>query len=337
MKSSGKVGGVAGVRAQIVTAAAVLVAAAPAMAHHSRAEFESNAVAVLHGTVTRYVWSNPHVFVYLQTTGEDGARTDWEVITDAIPILARSGWNGDSFSPGDVVTVRANPNRNPDKHHVLLVSIEKGGRILEPREPAHDVAAQRAESLAGVWELPGGGEDTGDFGRRWAQVPLTDKAKAAKAAFTPEDRPAAFCIAPPTPQLMAMPYLNEVVLEPDRVLLRNEFFNVERVVYMDGREHPANGERTIQGHSIGHWEGDTLVVDTALFADHRAPIRGRNEGVPSGSQRHVVERYRLGDDGTRMLIDFVVEDPEYLAEPFVGTLQWVFTPELEMMGFDCTR
>jgi Family of unknown function (DUF6152) len=315
----------------------LMVAAAPVSAHHSRAEFDSDSVTVLRGTVTRFVWSNPHVFVYVQTKDDEGMPIEWEAITDAIPILARSGWKADSFAPGDVVTLRANPNRNPEKHHVLLVSIEKNGSILVPRETERAPSSAHATSLAGVWELPDGGEDTGDFSKRWRQVALTEKARAAKAAFTPEDRPAAQCIAPPTPMIMAMPYLNEVELGDDTVILRNEFFNVKRIVYMDGRPHPENGERTIQGHSIGWWEGDTLVVDTALFADHRAPIRGPNEGVPSGAERHVVEKYRLSDDGTRMLIDFMVEDPEYLAEPFTGTLQWVYRPQLEMMGFDCER
>lgn len=324
-------------RTVLIVAALMAGTATSVSAHHSRAEFDSKAIAVLHGTVTQYVWANPHVYLYVQTQNADAKPTDWEVITDAIPILARSGWSADSFAPGDVVTVRVNPNRNPDKHHALLVAVEKDGLVLQPREPAAPASAAHATSLAGVWELPDGGEDTGDFSKRWAAVALTDKGRAARDAFRPEDRPAAQCIAPPTPQLMAMPYLNQVELGTDKVILRNEFFNVERIVYMDGRGHPANGERTIQGHSIGHWEGKTLVVDTTLFADHRAPIRGRNEGVPSGSQRHVVERYRLNDDGTRMLIDFVVEDPEYLAEPFTGTLQWVYRPELQMMGFDCTR
>ena len=137
--------------------------------------------------------------------------------------------------------------------------------------------------------------------------------------------------------LMGMPYLNEIELREDTVVLRSEFLNAERTVFMDGRRHPENGQRTNQGHSIGWWEDDVLVVDTTLFEDHRAPIRGPNEGVPSGAQRHVVERYTLSEDGTRVLIEFSVEDPEYLAEPFTGTLEWVYAPEFELSGFSCDR
>lgn len=107
---------------------------------------------------------------------------------------------------------------------------------------------------------------------------------------------------------------------------------------MDGRGHPNGSERSVQGHSIGRWEGDVLVVDTTNFAEHRAPIYGRPtrpEGVPSGLSKHVVERFRLSEDGTHIVIDFSVEDPEYLAEPFTGAVRWYYAPHFEYMGFDC--
>ena len=49
----------------------------------------------------------------------------------------------------------------------------------------------------------------------------------------------------------------------------------------------------------------------------------------------IVERYTLGEDGTRILIEFVLEDPEYLAEPFAGSVEWYYAPHLEMLGFGC--
>ena len=62
-------------------------------------------------------------------------------------------------------------------------------------------------------------------------------------------------------------------MQEEHILIQTEDFQIERIVYMDGREHPADGERTIQGHSIGWWEGDgdVLVIDTTLFC--RSPSR----------------------------------------------------------------
>ena len=96
----------------------------------------------------------------------------------------------------------------------------------------------------------------------------------------------------------------------------------------------ASGERTVQGHSIGRWEADNvLVVDTALFADHRSTFPG--SGLPSGAEKRVLERYALSEDGTRIVIDFTLEDPEFLAEPFSGTLVWHHAPHLDFSPFAC--
>ncbi len=101
---------------------------------------------------------------------------------------------------------------------------------------------------------------------------------------------------------------------------------------MDGREHPPADERTHEGHSIGWWEDDVLVVDTRNFADDRSPYQN---GVPSGAQKHVIERYRLHDNGTHMTVQFTLEDPEYI----VGSMSYErilrYSPHLQMTPFDC--
>ena len=124
----------------------------------------------------------------------------------------------------------------------------------------------------------------------------------------------------------------EIELLDDRILFRSEFYTSERTVFMDGRGHPESAERTLQGHSIGWWEGEALIVDTVHFSDLR---NGNLFGIPSGAQKHVVERYELSEDGTRLLIDFVLEDPEYLAEPFEDGTYWDFSPGSEMSPFSC--
>jgi hypothetical protein len=101
---------------------------------------------------------------------------------------------------------------------------------------------------------------------------------------------------------------------------------------MDGRGHPNISERFQTGHSVGHWEGDTLVVDTTNFADHRAPYQ---IGVPSGAQKRVVERYRLIEDGTRIALEFVVEDPEYMTTPLRHARELIYSPHISTSTFGC--
>ncbi len=322
---------------------ATVAVAGPASGHHSASIFNTDSVVAFEGTVSRFSWTNPHVYIYVETRNDAGGIVEWEIETDATPILTRSGWTSDSFVSGDQVTVRANPDRNLRRKHALLVSIAKtDGAVLTARsyflrKEGDSQALARASNMSGVWELSV--LDFEPFYERWADVALTEKAIAAQAQYdVRSDAPAAQCIAPPSPNILIAPYLNEIVLGESSILIRNERFNVERLVYMDGRGHPEDGEHSIQGHSIGWWEGDVLIVDTTLFAEHRAPIFGRPsraEGVPSGLDKHVVERFALSEDATRIIIDFFVEDPEYQEEPFTGTVEWYYAPHFEMLGFAC--
>ena len=316
--------------------------ALPATGHHSSKIFDSETVLAIPGTVTRFNWANPHTYIYVETVNEAGETVEWEIETDAVPILARSGWNRESIQPGDQILVRAMPDRNRQRNHALLLTLERGdGSILSARSyflrQSNDTESlAQATDFSGTWELQRDDYDT--YYADWGKVAITEKGAAAIAEFDVRmDSPAAQCVAAPLPSILVAPYLNEIEMHDDTIVIRNERFNAERVVYLDGREHPTNGERTNQGYAIGRWEGDTLVVDTRLFADHRAPISGQqgNGGVPSGAAKHVVERYSLSEDGTRLLIDFIVEDPEYLAEPFSGHVEWYYAPHFEVMGFDC--
>ena len=153
-----------------------------------------------------------------------------------------------------------------------------------------------------------------------------------QAAYTNADSPTAQCVALVAPFFANVPYLYEIEILDDRIIFRSEFYSAERTVFMDERNHPENAERTLQGHSIGWWEGEALIVDTVHFSDLR---NGNLFGIPSGAQKHVIERYELSEDRTRLLIDFVLEDPEYLADPFEGSTYWDFSPRTEMLPFTC--
>jgi Family of unknown function (DUF6152) len=322
------------VAAAAVLAGLVGLGAVPAYGHHSEAAFDTTKIVAFRGTVTRFAWKNPHVYIYVTAQDQTGAPADWEIETGATPILTRSGWTPESLKPGDVITVRAHPERNEAHRYAILLSLQKADGTILMQKPA-DTAAARASSIAGVWR--GREETIGPIYEQLSKAALTEKGIEAKAAYDFfRDNPVAQCIAPPTPGILAATalFLAEIEVLEDRILMRSEFFDVERTIWTDGRGHPENGERTNQGHSIGHWEGDVLVVDTTLFASHRT---GNGEGVPTGPDRHVVERYRLSDDHTRLLIDVRVEDPEYLAEPFVSSLEWEYAPQLKLSRYGCEK
>ena len=60
------------------------------------------------------------------------------------------------------------------------------------------------------------------------------------------------------------------------------------------------------------WEDNVLIVDTRNFEDHRSPYQ---TGVPSGARKHVVERCELSEDCTHILLEFMLDDPEYFVAP----------------------
>ena len=103
----------------------VLVVPGISSAHHSATIFDRNLVVAFQGIVTQFTWANPHVYIHVATQDSTGNVVEWEIETDATPILTRSGWTRDTFVPGEQVSVRLNPDRNVERDHGLLISISK--------------------------------------------------------------------------------------------------------------------------------------------------------------------------------------------------------------------
>ena len=227
-------------------------------------------------------------------------------------------------------------------HYGILESVDKEGGLRLAATAAAPAVTPPAKTLAGKWltdrksvtDFPAGSFD--DFFR--ASLSLNEKGKAAQAAFDAlsTENPEASCTGRPTPAALISSglYLMEIDLKQQEkvIVFRSESFSEVRTIYMDGRQHPAPSQRFATGHSIGRWEGDALVVDTANFADHRSPYQ---IGVPSGGRKHVVERYRLTQDGTHIDLEFVLEDPEYLTKPMTHRRQLIHSPSLEMFFGEC--
>ncbi len=314
----------------LTTAAWIL--AGPVWAHHSDARYDENSVIGLQGAVTRLVWRNPHITFYIEAENDQGELVEWGVESGSIPIMSRSGWTEDILVPGDEVIVRAHPDKG-HRTHVMMISFEKADGSTWAQNEGDFGTTATASSMEGVWK--GTAETTSEFVQAFESIALTPAGAAARAEFDYQTHsPIADCIPPPTPGSVigSTVYLNQIEVLDDRMIIRSEFFDAVRTVYFDGRAHPENGERTNQGHSIGRREGDVLVVDTTLFADHRD---ASGDGVPSGAQKHLVERFYLNDDGSRLVVDIELSDPEFLAETLRTTKSLVYVPELEFFTYNC--
>jgi Family of unknown function (DUF6152) len=314
--------------------------ALPLAAHHSRAIYDQQRIVTLEGVVTKYVWANPHVYLYVETQGESGDAAVWALESNVTTIMRRRGWAKDTFAPGDRVTVRGNPARDSTRNMALTVSVTKGDITYFDNDEGLVAALDgseappvRAASLSGIWEVPFTPPIVGTFSNP-SSWPVTTKGAEAREIYVDETmNPQIQCIPRTAPWLMIFTGVHEIEIGDTLVSIRTEYNSVERTVHMDLASHDG-APFTHQGHSIGWWEGEVLVVDTAHFADHRS---GSARGIPSGPQKHLVERFELSPDRTRLTYSFVLEDPEYLAAPVTGEVQPVYRPEIEFEPVACDR
>ncbi len=142
---------------------------------------------------------------------------------------------------------------------------------------------------------------------------------------------AANCLPPGMPTIMFMPYDIEILFTPGRATIIQEAYMQVRRVFMDGRAHPAKLDPTFNGNSIGHWEGDTLVIDTVGLG-HRTPI-GYNR-LMHGPNLHVVERIRLAKPDL-MEDRMTLIDPDVLAKPWHTVHTFTRHREWDQLEYIC--
>jgi hypothetical protein len=311
-----------------------LVVAAPALAHHSAAAFNTQQEVRITGTVTEYRFANPHVYLTVQVKGDDGSTRSVDVEAGAAAVLNGLGFTKNSVAIGDVVTIVGNPGRkNPSSLMLGRDLYKRDGSYIPLNISSRSVYAggsATATSIAGTWFAPSS-EFYAYMGLA-AKWPLTEKARAAIASVDARSTTQKDCIPIGVPGVMFYPVANTVTVQKDRVVMRVDWMDSERTIFLDGRAHPPAGQTFLHGHSVGRWEGDTLVVETTNFREH---AMGLTLTMPSSSQKRVVERFRLGPDRRRLMYSGVVEDAVYLAKPVEWSGQWEYRPNMPHSNQKC--
>jgi hypothetical protein len=145
-------------------------------------------------------------------------------------------------------------------------------------------------------------------------VALTPAGEAAMAALDLGSRAARSCQNTSILADWAGEPVNRIEQEDDTIALRYGRLGLARTVQMNVREHPAGIEPSRVGHSIGHWEGDVLVVDTVGFAP--GVLVGT---TPHSGELHVVERFSLDAATQRLTRSYTAEDPAYFTATYSGS------------------
>lgn len=317
----------------------ILFASVPALAHHSSSNFDSESEVSVEGTIVDFEWVNPHVYLWVETDA-DGGRT-WEVEGQPPALLRRLGWTPATVHVGDRVMVTGNPGRDPERGILLMESLEKadgklqaGGAALIALASAEASDSPPATGLSGTWTTDLDLERLGPL-MSASDLPLTANGKDAAARYDEAvDNPAIDCVAYPAPIMMVTPDIKTIEVRDDVVVIRGEFDAAERIVHLNVASHEG-AEASNQGHSIGRFDGDTLVIDSTNFLPHRTTLA---EGVPSSPAKHLIERLALDTDGTSLVYSFELQDPEYLAEALtVEGYRWHHRPDLEFVALPCDQ
>ena len=158
---------------------------------------------------------------------------------------------------------------------------------------------------------------------------------ASLSKFDPEG----YCLPPGGPRLMATPFPMEVIQLPEeqRIFMVYEGgTHIWREIYMDGRPHPkldSLESGTYLGHSVGRWEGDTLVVDAIGFND-KTWLAGT--GTFHSDKLHVVEKFTRKDENT-IAYEVTMEDPVVLTKPWTLQSTLMLRPGTRLREYECVE
>ncbi len=306
-----------------IYALAITPFAAPAFAHHSQAMFDTSQEILYKGTVERFDWVNPHMYLVVKTEGPDGKPALVEGEGLAITQALVDGLKREALKPGTPVVVRVNPNRGGFGKQVRILDVTTEDGEIHPFYAANTRTRTLtpAESLEGHW-APARAALGAGFGAM-ARWPVTPEGRAAQAKLVADG----LCYVEPIPFLAVLDELRTIEIGKDEVVMRfdNSGDHVVRTIHMTA-QHPANVQPSLHGHSIGRWEGSTLVIDTIAYEPNPSGI-GMN--VPSSPGKHTVERLTLTEDRVRLRYEATVEDPTYLTGPATLAQQWDHRPDLE--------
>jgi Family of unknown function (DUF6152) len=316
----------------------LLCVAGVADAHHSRAYYDMTKEIVIEGMVTDLEWKNPHISMSVQTQGADGALRLQKIELTSVSMARAMGLSREAIAVGSIVSVRAHPGRGGPGTRAVGLDVRTSDGMLLPLNPDAGFAiappeVAEAQGLEGRWAPSV--DDFNAAARAMGQWPYTDAARASmRAAQSTPGTVTGICKDFPPPGLSIFPELREIGVGDSAVEIRFEAQgqNIVRVVHLDQAAHPADVAPSLLGHSIGHFEQQTLVIDTVAFEPYSAGI---TIGVASSPRKHLVERLTPAQDRHHIRYEVTLEDPASLTGPASYTMQWAYRPDLEPSGIAC--
>jgi hypothetical protein len=342
-------------RASFASTIAVLLGAllvAPhAFAHHSFApHFDSSKPANISGTITEFEARNPHSYLHIAAIDENGRTREYVCESHGVTQLSRNGIKPEMLKAGTKVRVTGSLSRH-SAYMCFFDNVEfADGRTLNvngPRgaaatSPAAAAALPARKDIFGVWLLaPIPNRSTS--GPQPMMQSLTPAGEKAVAGYDPfKDDPTFRCDPVAIRRVWGAPGTPlEILRSGNDVVLHHEWMDVKRVIHMNMKEHPKNGPRSSLGHSIGHMEGDTLVIETANYSAGVLNQYVEQPGQPTKGLLHSaaltsVERLSFDAARQRLIVEIDLSDPEFFKQPFPRSRNEYAPSALKLEPFNCS-
>ncbi len=328
--------------------ATALLVSAFAQAHHARFGFFSPDKTVeVEGVVTSLRWANPHVHMQLSVTNSSGEIEQWHAELAALSSFRNRGITDPLVEVGEKISLFGKKSRQgatelsptnllrEDGTEVILdfraapyFGARSSSQFVDPKasEDSKRLARESAEGIFRVWSTP---PSTRAFLSYYGDFPLTPTAAEAKAQFNPSSEDLLSCWNKGMPLLMVTPHPMAFSRSGDDILLRYEEDDAVRVIHMNGDDSKAVPSEL--GYSTGTWEGNTLVVETNKI---NSPIFD-DVGTPQSKDVHLIERFTMTEDESRLDYSISVTDPATFTETIELSRYWIWIPERAIQKWNC--
>ena len=187
--------------------------------------------------------------------------------------------------------------------------------------------------FSGIWKAPST-RYLENLGADGVEIPMRPWAAALykeRQENEGKDRPSGRCLPHSVTDFDAHHMPKKLIQTPGLLVMLFESYHSYRQIFTDGRPLPADRDPAWFGYSVGHWTGDTLVVDTVGINDKTWLDDG---GHPHSDALHVIERFRRPDFG-HIQLQLTIDDPKAYAKPWTVTIPWAYAPDTELLDWVC--
>jgi hypothetical protein len=329
-----------------VVAAGLIMGVVVGEAHHSFApHFDRDKPVSISGTITEYEQRNPHSYLHIAATDENGRTREYVCESHGVTQLSRNGVTPAILKPGTKIRVRGSLSRH-SPYMCFFDSVElPDGRVLNvngsntPTATAKPVAPRK--DIFGTWLLaPAPGRSTS--GPQPMIQFLTPAGEKAVAAYDPfKDDPTFRCDPVAVRRVWGAPGTPlQITRQGNEVILRHEWMDVRRVVHLDQKAPGAKTARSSLGYSVGRFENGALVIDTSNYSAGVLNQYVEEAGKPTRGLLHsaaLTTRERLSFDAARqrLVVEIDHADPEFFTKPFPRVTLEYAPSDLTIEPFKC--